>query len=338
MLETFYTILGVEEDATAGEIKKAYKKKAIQYHPDKVNNLGDKIKMVAEMESKRINEAKEVLLDEKKRKEYDESLHKRDGTEHKPPTGWTEGDVERPVPKEIEDYRVENEALHNLIVSLNFEITNLSNELESEKLIRKSMEEKLKDIAGDKSDMGQNLELLTNILDELIYELTSQKNKTENEFEDLQKQLIEIQGLSLHLLENLPKPYYDLSNIQDKLDAIRDWREIAVSNLMADEVESVRIQAERSAPEKTESKWAVPEIKETLEHPEHAVEMDHEAVDSELRNLEDLGAQNYEHIYEEAVQQSRGYQTVATFFKQCPFCRKEIGSNQTYCYYCGAVF
>ena len=62
----YYKILGVEKSATADEIKKAYRKLALQYHPDK--NPGNK---QAEAKFKEINEAYAVLSDEKKRKEYD---------------------------------------------------------------------------------------------------------------------------------------------------------------------------------------------------------------------------------------------------------------------------
>ncbi len=62
----YYKILGVEKSSTADEIKKAYRKLALQYHPDK--NPGNK---QAEEKFKEINEAYAVLSDEKKRKEYD---------------------------------------------------------------------------------------------------------------------------------------------------------------------------------------------------------------------------------------------------------------------------
>jgi curved DNA-binding protein len=62
----YYKILGVEKTASADEIKKAYRKLALKYHPDK--NQGDK---EAEAKFKEINEAYAVLSDEKKRKEYD---------------------------------------------------------------------------------------------------------------------------------------------------------------------------------------------------------------------------------------------------------------------------
>ena len=52
----YYEVLGVEKTATADEIKKAYRKKAIQYHPDK--NPGDK---EAEEKFKEAAEAYEVL-------------------------------------------------------------------------------------------------------------------------------------------------------------------------------------------------------------------------------------------------------------------------------------
>ncbi len=63
----YYKILGVEKGATQDEIKKAYRKLAVKYHPDK--NEGDK---AAEEKFKQISEAYAVLSDEEKRKEYDQ--------------------------------------------------------------------------------------------------------------------------------------------------------------------------------------------------------------------------------------------------------------------------
>ncbi|MCI0474581.1 MAG: J domain-containing protein [Ignavibacteria bacterium] len=63
----YYKILGVEKSAGKDEIKKAFRKLAMKYHPDK--NKGDKS---AEEKFKEINEANEVLSDDDKRKKYDE--------------------------------------------------------------------------------------------------------------------------------------------------------------------------------------------------------------------------------------------------------------------------
>ncbi|MGB9799988.1 MAG: DnaJ C-terminal domain-containing protein [Thermanaerothrix sp.] len=62
----YYKILGVDRNATEEEIKKAYRRLAMKYHPDR--NPGDKS---AEEKFKEINEAYEVLGDPEKRKRYD---------------------------------------------------------------------------------------------------------------------------------------------------------------------------------------------------------------------------------------------------------------------------
>ncbi len=64
--QDYYKILKVSKDASQKEIKKAYRKLAAKYHPDK--NPGD---AAAEEKFKRINEAHEVLSDTEKRKKYD---------------------------------------------------------------------------------------------------------------------------------------------------------------------------------------------------------------------------------------------------------------------------
>ena len=66
----FYEILGVARGASADEIKKAYRKLAVQYHPDK--NPGNK---EAEEKFKEISEAYEVLSDADKRQRYDQFGH-----------------------------------------------------------------------------------------------------------------------------------------------------------------------------------------------------------------------------------------------------------------------
>ena len=82
----YYEILQISRDASGAEIKKAYRKLAIQYHPDK--NPGDK---EAEETFKYINEAYEILSNDEKRQIYDrygkEGLE-RQGVEDSMLTVW----------------------------------------------------------------------------------------------------------------------------------------------------------------------------------------------------------------------------------------------------------
>ncbi|HEX7484481.1 MAG TPA: molecular chaperone DnaJ [Candidatus Saccharimonadales bacterium] len=63
----YYEVLGVDKGASADEIKKAFRKAAVQHHPDKEG--GDETKF------KEINEAYEVLKDQQKRQRYDQFGH-----------------------------------------------------------------------------------------------------------------------------------------------------------------------------------------------------------------------------------------------------------------------
>lgn len=87
----YYATLGVARDATAEQIKAAFRKLARQYHPDVAKD-----KKSAEAKFKDINEANEVLSDPVKRKKYDElGANWENGGPAQPPPHWQRGTTGR---------------------------------------------------------------------------------------------------------------------------------------------------------------------------------------------------------------------------------------------------
>jgi DnaJ-class molecular chaperone len=85
--EDYYEILGVARDASPEQIKKAYRKLALQWHPDRHREE----KAAAEAQFKRVSEAYEVLSDPDKRKKYDRfGRDYKQGQEFEPPAGGDE--------------------------------------------------------------------------------------------------------------------------------------------------------------------------------------------------------------------------------------------------------
>jgi len=63
--DSYYKILGVDKTVSDEEIKKAYRKLAVKYHPDKVSYLGEDIKKAANEKFQKINEAYEKIKKER---------------------------------------------------------------------------------------------------------------------------------------------------------------------------------------------------------------------------------------------------------------------------------
>jgi len=96
--QDYYEVLGVARDASPDEIKKAYRKLALKWHPDRNK---DEDKEAAEETFRRVSEANEVLSDPDKRARYDKfGENWQHGEEFQPPPGG--GGARRMTPEEFE--------------------------------------------------------------------------------------------------------------------------------------------------------------------------------------------------------------------------------------------
>ena len=61
MAKDYYSILGINKGASDDEVKKAYRRMAMKYHPDKVHHLGPEYQQDAQEKFRKINEAYEEI-------------------------------------------------------------------------------------------------------------------------------------------------------------------------------------------------------------------------------------------------------------------------------------
>jgi len=84
--QDYYSVMGIERDASQDEIKRAYKKLARKYHPDVSKEVD------AEVRFKEVGEAYQVLKDPEKRAAYDQiGANRHAGDDFTPPPGWDAG-------------------------------------------------------------------------------------------------------------------------------------------------------------------------------------------------------------------------------------------------------
>lgn len=73
-MKTHYQLLAIEPDASADDVKRAFRREIARYHPDKVQHLGHEFQEIAAVRAAELTEAYRVLMDAELRQKYDETL------------------------------------------------------------------------------------------------------------------------------------------------------------------------------------------------------------------------------------------------------------------------
>src|SRR5688572_927784 len=85
MIKSYYDMLGLPQQASADEIKHAFRREIAKYHPDKVQHLGAEFQSIAAVKAAELTQAYRTLSDIGLRADYDAQLGSDGGLDPEPP-------------------------------------------------------------------------------------------------------------------------------------------------------------------------------------------------------------------------------------------------------------
>ena len=155
---------------------------------------------------------------------------------------------------------------------------------------------------------------------------------TEDEYRSINSRIAKIQHDSYQIISQMNRYDDKYDHIKNKMFDFDDITKTAEVKQGANSTDAINAE--------TRIDWDAEEMKESQFKDETPVEQENCDVDSELKSLEELGkvetARDYDSLLHFGGQQSP--QSAGGYLRNCPFCGREVNSEQSYCYYCGAVF
>ncbi len=279
-MDTFYDVLRVPEDATEDEIKKAYRRLAKKVHPDTVAGFGDKVRIAAEVEFKKVNAARTVLMDPVQRMEYDDLIAR---TRERHATPEYSGALEEEVVWTSDEYDHEIRDVDARVAGLQAVMDEFYNELR---------------------DMRESTGAVFGRLDHA--------SPAEKELRDRELAYrTRIMGRMREMASQLQEDLHRLDKVSENPGEFLDV-DVGV-------VPPTQTKAPGPAPKPGPPPPPAPDDDDT---PVARVRR-RSHVRQPVGDKERLWIRYKDKILLEGI---------------CPFCDKEVEPDQTYCYYCGAVF
>jgi hypothetical protein len=298
--------------------------------------------MVADLESKRLNKAKEVLLDSEKRSEYDDLLGR--DVQGKEGTGSSDLSLEDIEGRTEEEYKAELSALQTMIVGLNAENSNLRTELRNEKKYRTNLEDQFTLLASDRFWMKRDLEMIINRFDEqirimdeayrtainqLINNLFIEIQFSEDEFVETQNRIMQIQNHNMRLLSDTLIRFNYFNEVRERLASMKESRNVSHQPDV-----DLNAQSDFEPIEVNENN--MPDI--DWDYGAEAKSKPAKKVKKKKRKKGDFIDVQYSSVDAGSAEIASNRKNGPAGLSQCPFCSKDVSKDQTYCYYCGAVF